>query len=195
MSVFQEGMRLMKTIVAALAIATLAVLPVEATEAAWAKLGRGGYAVLMLHAIAPGTGMRSAEDAKGCSARRNLSDRGEQQAFRMGARIEARAIPIERVLTSQYCESVDTARLAFGNVPTEHIAALNPLPADEDAANSQIKEIIDRINAFQGPGDLFVVTHKNVILALTGIRPRATEAIIVEPGGDRLRIVARLIVN
>lgn len=179
-----------------LAILMFATATAGATEAAWAKLGRGGYAVLMLHAGAPGAGRRSLEDAKDCKARRNLSDRGEQQAFRMGARIEARAVPIERVLTSEYCESVDTARLAFGRVPIEHIAALDPLPENEDAAAAQIKEIIDRINAFEGPGDLFLVTHENVIKALTGIKPRATEAIIVEPSGDNgLRVVARLIVN
>jgi phosphohistidine phosphatase SixA len=166
-----------------------------ATEAAWAKLGRGGYAVLMLHAAAPGIGRLSREDAKDCTGRRNLSDRGEQQAFRMGARIEARAVPIEQVLTSEYCESVDTARLAFGKVPIEHIAALNPLPSDDAAAKTQLQEILDRIRDFKGPGDLFIVTHVNVIEGLTGIRPRATEAIIVEAGDDGLRVVARLIVN
>lgn len=186
---------MMTRILVALAIAAFTLSPARATEAAWAKLGRGSYAVLMLHAIAPGTGTRTVEDANDCSARHNLSDRGEQQAFRMGARIEARAVPIERVLTSEYCESVDTARLAFRDVPIEHIAELNPLPADRDAAATQIKAVIDRINGFKGPGNLFIVTHEDVIEALTGIRPRRTEAILVEPAGDGLRVVARLIVN
>jgi phosphohistidine phosphatase SixA len=167
----------------------------RATEAAWAKLTRGGYAVLMLHAAAPGTGKLSRDAADDCTGRRNLSDRGEQQAYRIGARIEARAVPIERVLTSENCESIVTARLAFGKVPAENIAALNPLPDDEKAAKAQLQVIVDRISAFNGPGDLFIVTNESVIQALTGIRPRATEAVIVEPADGALRVVARLIVN
>ncbi len=186
---------ILKMITAVVAIFLSATATAGATEAAWAKLARGGYTVLMLHAAAPGTGRLPREDSKDCSGRRSLSDRGEQQAFRVGARIEARAVPIERVLTSEYCESVDTARLAFGRIPIEHIAALNPLPDDADAAKAQLQEILTRIAAFDGPGDLFIVTHENVVAALTGIKPRATEAIIVEPADGGLRVVARLIVN
>ena len=42
---------------------------------------------------------------------------------------------------------------------------------------------------------LMDVNNEALDKALTGIKPRRTEVIIVEPAGDGLHVVARLIVN
>src|SRR5207247_2594884 len=49
-----------------------------------------------------------------CSTQRNLSEEGRAQARRVGAAFAARGIPIGRVLSSQWCRCLETARLAFG---------------------------------------------------------------------------------
>ncbi|MGO4838006.1 histidine phosphatase family protein, partial [Rhizobiaceae sp. 2RAB30] len=84
-----------------------------ATEAGWALLRDGGHVVLLRHAMTTG----SADPAKivfdDCKTQRNLSERGKQQARKMGALFAARAAETERVLVSRYCRTMETARLAF----------------------------------------------------------------------------------
>ena len=88
-----------------------------ATEAGWALLRDGEHVVLLRHAMAPGAADPANFDIEKCSTQRNLSERGKQQARKIGALFAARAAPTERVLTSRYCRTMETARLAFGETP------------------------------------------------------------------------------
>src|SRR5690349_14214083 len=70
--------------------------PAEATEAGWALLRDGGQAILMRHAYAPGaTASRDVPDSDTGDSigEGSLSDRGRQQARRIGALFAARAAP------------------------------------------------------------------------------------------------------
>ncbi|WP_367714873.1 histidine phosphatase family protein [Nitratireductor sp. GISD-1A_MAKvit] len=173
---------------------TVSAPPANATEAGWALLRNGGQVVLMRHAIAPGSGDPANFDIEKCGTQRNLSERGRLQARRIGALVQARAAPVERVLASRYCRTLDTATQAFGSGPVEAFPALD-LPSDESAMEKQKAVILDRINEYTGSGNLFLITHLEVIEALIGAPAREGEAVILSRGGDTLAAAARIKFN
>jgi phosphohistidine phosphatase SixA len=173
--------------------AALFVLPAHATEIAWAKLAEGRHTILLRHAIAPGAGDPANFKLDDCSTQRNLSDQGRQQAQRIGARLAARAIKVDMVLTSEWCRAIDTAKLAFPRAKIKTEPALNSFFADTSSKADQTAAILKLIGAFEGSGNQVMVTHQVNILALTGLSPREGEAIIVDanPDGSNLKIVGR----
>jgi phosphohistidine phosphatase SixA len=165
----------------------------QATEAGWALLRNGGHVVLIRSAMAPGVGEPHNFEIDKCATQRNLSERGRQQARKIGALIAARAAPVERVLTSRYCRARDTARLAFGE--GEDFAPLDPPSTDEAERNTQIEAIMREIRNYSGSGTFILVTHIETIRALTGEPAREGEAVIVRPGDDKLHVLARIVFN
>ncbi len=174
-------------------LSAAALTAARATEAAWASLATGGYSVLMTHAQAPGVGDPPFFDIEDCTTQRNLSDRGRQQARRQGVRFAARAVSIPRVYSSRWCRTLETAENAFRDVEAEPIEALDIVDGDPSAHKA---EIIDIIKGFRGPGNQVLMTHPEVVEALTGSMPRAGEAVIVAPSRDGgIDVVARLLLN
>src|SRR5262245_25634846 len=114
-----------------LAIA-IGAAPARADEAAaWAAMRAGGNVALMRHTDAPGgTGDPPGFRLEGCATQRNLSDRGREEAARIGQRLKAEGIAFEKILSSPWCRCMDTARLldmgavkpapTFGNVVVLH---------------------------------------------------------------------------
>lgn len=171
------------------------LLPAQATEAGWALLRDGGHVVLLRHAITPGTGEPANFDIGKCTTQRNLSDRGRQQARKMGALFLARSDFTERVLSSRYCNSLDTARIVFGDRIVEPFAPLDRLSGDEAAAKAQNDAVMKEIRAYSGSGNMVLVTHLENIVALTGSAAREGEALIVRPEGEGLHILGRIVFN
>src|SRR5262245_23699831 len=106
---------------AILVFATLLLSPAMATEAGWALLRDGGHVVLLRHAMTPGgaSGDPANFDVNDCKTQRNLSERGREQADRMGVLMSVRSAPIERVLSSRYCRCLETAQYAFDDLKAE----------------------------------------------------------------------------
>jgi len=177
------------------AIVLLLFFAVEAraTEAGWALLRDGEHVVLLRNAMAPGAADPANFDIEKCSTQRNLSERGKQQARKIGALFAARAAPTERVLTSRYCRTKETARLAFGSA--EDLALLDPPPADEKARKEQISAILKEVRDYSGSGNLILVTHLETIEAITGQPAREGEAVIVGAGEDSVRVLGRINFN
>lgn len=177
------------------AVALLLVLAAEAgaTEAGWALLREGEHVVLLRHAMAPGATDPTKFDIEKCSTQRNLSDRGKQQARKIGALFAARAASTERVLTSRYCRARETARLAFGGA--EDFAPLDPPAADEKARKEQLDAILREVRDYSGSGNLVLVTHLETIQALTGQTAREGEAVIVGATDEGLQVLGRIIFN
>jgi phosphohistidine phosphatase SixA len=165
----------------------------RATEAGWALLRDGEHVVLLRHAMAPGAADPGNFDIEKCSTQRNLSERGKQQARKIGALFAARAAPTERVLASRYCRTKETARLAFGG--EEDFAPLDPPPADEAARKEQTEAVLQEIRNYSGSGNLVLVTHLETIQMLTGQSAREGEAVIVSPEDNGLRVLGRIIFN
>lgn len=169
----------------------LALSPAQATEAGWALLRNGGHVVLLRHAMTTGTVEPANFDIEKCATQLNLSDRGRQQARKIGALFAARAAPVERVLSSRYCRTLETARLAFGDRQVEPLEALDkPTEANAEADTAAV---MDLIRNFSGSDNLVLVTHLENIKALTGMPAREGEALIVGMRGEALHVLGRIV--
>ncbi|MBD2151232.1 histidine phosphatase family protein [Pseudanabaena sp. FACHB-1277] len=159
----------------------------------WSALRGKGKVVLMRHAIAPGTGDPEQFKIDDCSTQRNLSEEGRAQARQAGAEFRKRRIPIQQVLSSQWCRCLETAKLLnLGEVKPE--PALNSFFRDrstEDAQTIQTRRLI--VEHQQQDGVVVMVTHQVNITALTGIVPRSGAAVVVQANtaGD-VTVIAEL---
>ncbi|MBB3234108.1 histidine phosphatase family protein [Phyllobacterium endophyticum] len=179
----------------ALLQSTFAVQHTYATDAAWARVQRGGYTILIQGADTSGALSPSIDHSIDCSATQTLSDRGRQLAQKLGARFAARGVRIEKVLTSSTCNARETARLSFSSVPAEIYKPLDPLPADDVGKQLQTEQIRAAIAGFKGLGNLVMMTDRANIMALTGVTPRPTEAVVVSKAeeGETIHIAGRII--
>jgi phosphohistidine phosphatase SixA len=176
-------------------LSLLVFVPAEATEAGWALLREGEQVVLLRHAFAPGAAEPARFKIEDCGTQRNLSDRGQQQARKIGALFLARAAPTERVLSSRYCRALETGSIAFRDGEVEPFEALDLLSTDEKTAAAQNKAVIDEIRAYSGSGNLILITHQENIKALTDVSAREGEAIIVRPTEQGLHVLGRVVFN
>ena len=167
----------------------------HATEAGWALLRQGGQIVLLANANAPGTGDPANFDIDNCRTQRNLSERGRQQARRIGALFAARAEPVERVYSSRYCRTMETARLAFGDRLVEPLEALDSPVRDPDSQKEHNTAVLALARDYSDSGNLVLVTHPENIMALTGTRAREGEAVIIMPNEDKMSVIGRIVFN
>ncbi len=154
-----------------------------ADEAPWALLRAGGQVIVMRHAATD----RSLGDPPGfrlddCSTQRNLSDEGRAQARRVGAAFATRGIPIGRVLSSQWCRCLETARLAFGGA--EPWPALNSFFHDRSLEAERTREVRALVSERPATANLVLVTHQLNIDALAGVHPREGELVVLTPLGQ-----------
>lgn len=165
----------------------------HATDAGWALLRAGGHVVLLRHANVTGNGDPAGFDIDKCATQQKLSDRGRQQARKIGALFAARAAPIDRILSSRFCRALDTAGIAFEDNKAEKFEALDLLSKDPAAAAAQNAAVVKAVENFTGDGNLVLVTHLENIQALTGAGAREGEAVIVGVDGEKLRVLGRII--
>ncbi|MBD1844916.1 histidine phosphatase family protein [Cyanobacteria bacterium FACHB-63] len=136
--------------------------------------------ILMRHALAPGTGDPSNFRLNDCSTQRNLSQEGRNQAKRIGQVFRQRQIPVGRVLSSQWCRCLETARLMnLGKV--EQFPALNSFFRDrstESVQTEQLRQFMIKNKAAKQV--VIMVTHQVNITAITGVVPSQGEAIVVQ---------------
>ncbi|PYN61066.1 MAG: histidine phosphatase family protein [Candidatus Rokuibacteriota bacterium] len=126
-----------------------------------------------------------------CATQRNLSAEGREDAQRLGAAFRARAIPIGRVLSSQWCRCLETARLAFGE-PTPW-PALNSTFRNRELEPERTREVRALAGERPSGGNLVLVTHQLNIAALTSVYPAEGELVVLSPlGGGRFRVAGRL---
>jgi broad specificity phosphatase PhoE len=172
--------------------AMLAPTPATAEEHVWNLLERGGQVVLVRHAITtPGVGDPPGMRLEDCSSQRNLTDQGRRDARRLGAAFRARAIPVDRVLSSPWCRCLETARLAFGTVETwSPLSNLYDRPENRAGQVGQMKVVAGERRP---GGNLVLVSHGSTISALTGVSPGTAEMVILTPqGGGQFTVAGRL---
>ena len=104
------------------------------------NLQSGGNIVFIRHAIAPGSGDPNNIDLNDCRTQRNLSEEGINQSKKIGELFIENNIPIDKVLSSEWCRCKDTARYAFKNYKTFH--GLNSF-YDEKFYKFKEKQILD----------------------------------------------------
>jgi broad specificity phosphatase PhoE len=151
-----------------LALVLAWAIPAAAQDEPWALLRQGGHVVLLRHGVTtPGVGdppdMRLAD----CSTQRNLSEEGRDQARRIAEGFSRFQVPVEKVLSSEWCRCIETAALAFGDGV--------------------------ELGGWRGKGNLVLVTHGSTIFAVTRVGTQMGEMLILAPrGADRFALVSRL---
>lgn len=145
----------------------------------WDLLKSGDHFVLIRHALAPGGGDPANFTVDDCSTQRNLSNEGRAQAVAIGELFRANGIASARVLSSQWCRCLETARLmSLGEV--EEFSTLNSFFQAYEREGLQTQQL----NSWLSKQDLSVptvlVTHQVNITALTNIFPGSGEIILVK---------------
>lgn len=163
-----------------------------ANEALWALLKGGGQIVVMRHALTdPGVGDPPGYRLGDCATQRNLSSKGREDARRIGAAFRARGIPVERVLSSQWCRCLETARLAFG--AADPWPPLNSFFDDRSREPEQTRAVRALAGERPGTGNVVLVTHQVNVSALSGVFPAPGEIVVLTPqGSGRFRVAGRL---
>ncbi len=161
--------------------------------AAWAAL-RSGAMVLFRHANAPGVGDPPGMQLADCASQRNLDDAGRQQARQMGERLRQHKVPVAQVMSSQWCRTLETARL-MDMGPVQEQPVFNSTFADRSQEPAQTlaaqKQLLAWRSAKPG-GSLVVVTHQVNISAISGDFSASAEGVVVRRKGAGLEVVGRI---
>ena len=102
-----------KTLLSIFTILFLSISEVNANENIIKNLKEGGKIIFIRHALAPGSGDPENFDLNNCKTQRNLSNQGIEQSKRLGTFFLKNKIPIDIVLSSEWCRCKDTAKYAF----------------------------------------------------------------------------------
>jgi broad specificity phosphatase PhoE len=185
---------LARAVLVVVLVALAAAPPARADERVWSLVKGGGQVIFVRHAITtPGVGDPPNMRLSDCSTQRNLPDAGRSHARRVGEAVRARAIPVDRILSSPWCRCLETARLAFG--PPETWAPLGNLFGRPENRAEQVQALQALASERRTGGNLVLVTHGSPIAALTGINPDPAEMLVVTPQGTgRFVVAGRLMV-
>ena len=162
-------------------------------EINWRILQDGNKIFLIRHASAPGGGDPKGFKANDCKTQRNLDKIGIQQSINIGKLFQKKLIPVDIVLTSQWCRCKDTAKYAFGNY--KEFTALNsifqsPFDRNEEKQIMQIKKYIKNWN--RKGKNLIMVTHFSIITKLTNSTPSSGEIIVIDKNFNILERISTL---
>ena len=169
----------------------------QASDEFWAGPKKSSRIVLMRHSYAPEDPPdQDLENLKNCKTQRNLNETGRAQARRTGDEFRKRGIRQARVYSSQYCRSLETARLLkLGSVA--ELSVLNQLfyaqPAALHGASEKVRQFMKKL---AGKGSAVLVSHVSNIQSLAGVRLTSGEAAAVHlgPSGEVV-VVGRLLVK
>jgi phosphohistidine phosphatase SixA len=96
---------------------------INASEQAWNLAQEGDKIILIRHSLAPGGGDPPGFKIDDCKTQRNLNRKGINQSKKIGKLFKKNKVPVDQVLSSQWCRCKDTAKYAFGNF--KEFTALN----------------------------------------------------------------------
>ena len=154
---------------------------IQAKENNWKHAQEGNKIILIRHSLAPGSGDPTGFKIRDCNTQRNLNQLGIEQSKKIGKLFKNKNIPVDKVLSSQWCRCKDTAKYAFGNF--KEFSALNSTfqpPFDRNKLG-QIKEIKKFVKNWNGKGkNLILITHYSIITAVTSSSPSSGEIVITD---------------
>lgn len=149
-------------------------------EALWALLKKPGHIVLLRHSNAPGaTPEPDGIDLKNCAIQRNLDDEGRAQARRIGDAFRKHGISHARLVSSQFCRALETAKLTRLG-PVQSLPALNQVFL---ADFSGMKETAEKAGKFMKtiPAKQLtvMVSHVSNIQSIAGVGLSSGEMAVV----------------
>ena len=167
------------------------VVPWPAIANDWDALREPGAVAIMRHALAPGTGDPANLTLGDCSTQRNLDPRGRAQSDAIGAAFKARGITFDAVLSSQWCRTMETARL-LDLGPVTETPALNSFFRDRSTRAAQTRDVEALL--YQSEGRLMLVTHFVNISALTGQTTTSGEVLVIRATPDGTEVLGRILI-
>jgi Histidine phosphatase superfamily (branch 1) len=154
-----------------------------AEDPLWNELKKGGLIVLMRNtAVDEGGGDPKGYKVSDCASQLNLTDKGRDEAKRVGQAFVTRKIPIKKVLTSAFCRCKETAELAFGKA--EVWEGLNSFLDKPDRKSEQTRLLHQKLQVSPGDGNLVIVTHGYNIASAIGLNPDPGDMLIIAPSGS-----------
>jgi phosphohistidine phosphatase SixA len=154
---------------------------VLSSESIWDEARKGNKVILIRHSLAPGGGDPAGFKIENCKTQRNLNKAGIDQSKKIGKIFRDNKIPIDIILSSEWCRCKDTAFHAFGRF--KKFSALNSTFSNPYIKNEsrQIKKIKKYLKNWDGKGkNLILVTHYSIITAITDAVPRSGEIVIAD---------------
>ena len=154
---------------------------INASEQAWDLAQEGDKIILIRHSLAPGGGDPPGFKIDDCKTQRNLNRKGINQSKKIGKLFKKNKVPVDQVLSSQWCRCKDTAKYAFGNF--KEFTALNSTFQSPYNKNEpkQLKELYNFVKKWDGKGkNLVLVTHYSIITAVTNAVPSSGEIVITD---------------
>jgi phosphohistidine phosphatase SixA len=157
-----------------------------------AELRKGGYILYFRHASTDFSqndkNMKGYED---CAHQRNLSDKGRSEAKAVGAAIRQLGIPVDRVLASPFCRTVETAQIVFGRAEKTLDLRERPTTPAKTERYAALRKIIS--TPVRAGANLAIVGHANPFNRIAG-RPFLDEgeAAVIRPLQRDFEIVARI---
>jgi phosphohistidine phosphatase SixA len=160
-----------------------------------AELLKGGYILYFRHAATDFSQnderMKSYED---CANQRNLIERGRSDARAAAAAIRRLGIPVERVLASPFCRTVETAQLLFGRAEKMQEVRGGPSAPAGSERYAALRKIL--ATPVRAGANLAVVSHGNPFHSVAGPPYLAEgEAAVIRPLGTDFQVVARIRVD
>ena len=173
-----------------LIIFSLFSFQINASEQAWNLAEKGDKIILIRHSLAPGGGDPQGFKIDDCDTQRNLNRKGINQSKKIGKLFKKNKVPVDLVLSSQWCRCKDTAKYAFGNF--KEFTALNSTFQSPYNKNEpkQLKELYNFVKKWDGKGkNLVLVTHYSIITAVTNAVPSSGEIVITAKNFEVLRTI------
>ena len=142
------------------------------------NLKNGGNLIFIRHAYAPGGGDPDNFDLNDCLTQRNLSETGREQAKKIGKFFHENQIPIDKVISSEWCRCKETAQIAFKRFETKDF--LNSFFSEKFSKNrtKQIADLNRYIDRWDSSKNLVFVTHYVLITEVLNYAPSSGEIVI-----------------
>ena len=160
------------------------------------QLRRGGLVLVIRHAATDFSNPdRDLVDLQDCTTQRNLSAEGRRDARRIAQGVRRLQLRLGSVLSSPFCRTLETARIAFGRAKVSP-SLLNTITASHDAAwRRQIRAARRLFGARPIRSRVTVlVTHGSVVRDVTGHTLDEGETLVFRPSGQgRFRLIGRIL--
>ena len=142
------------------------------------ELKKGGNLIFIRHAYAPGGGDPNNFNINDCKTQRNLSNKGREQAKKIGSFFKDNNIPIDQIYSSEWCRCKETALIAFNEFETKNFLNSFFNSKFTQNKNSQIKSFKKFIKSWDGKKNLIFITHYVFISEILNYASSSGEIII-----------------
>lgn len=187
----------MKRALAALALLLTACSDLEpqgplAGQELVAALRDGGHVLYLRHTATTRGGADDPATLGDCSRQRDLSEAGRADARGLGEAVRALDVPVDEVVASPFCRTVETARLAFGDdVETDRaLLALAPDGSVPDGTEDALRDLLS-----EEPEDgrnTVLVGHVSNLALVAPYEPEEGGTIVFRPDGDSFVFVGEV---